>query len=44
MKVFYLLMNSWLGYKYGDVMVLDYMVYDGLYDVFIDQLMGVFIE
>jgi acetyl-CoA C-acetyltransferase len=36
----HLLMDSRAGHKYGDVVMLDHMAYDGLYDVFTDQPMG----
>ncbi|MBO0883802.1 MAG: acetyl-CoA C-acetyltransferase, partial [Mycobacterium sp.] len=40
----HLLIDSRAGYKYGDVMVLDHMAYDGLHDVFTDQPMGALTE
>jgi acetyl-CoA C-acetyltransferase len=40
----HLLMNSRAGYKYGDVVVLDHLAYDGLHDVFTDQPMGALTE
>ncbi|WP_144206178.1 acetyl-CoA C-acetyltransferase [Mycobacterium tilburgii] len=43
-KAPHLLMGSRAGYKYGDVTVLDHMVYDGLHDVFTDQPMGALTE
>src|SRR5919107_817976 len=43
-KAPHLMMDSRAGYKYGDVTVLDHMAYDGLHDVFTDQLMGALTE
>lgn len=43
-KAPHLLTNSRAGYKYGDVVVLDHLAYDGLHDVFTDQPMGALTE
>ena len=40
----HLLMDSRAGHKYGDVVMLDHMAYDGLHDVFTDQPMGALTE
>ena len=40
----HLLTKSREGYKYGDVTVRDHMAYDGLWDVFTDQAMGLLTE
>jgi acetyl-CoA C-acetyltransferase len=36
----HLLQRSRSGFKYGDVKMIDHMAYDGLWDVFTDQVMG----
>jgi acetyl-CoA C-acetyltransferase len=36
----HLLLRSRSGFKYGDVRMIDHMAYDGLWDVFTDQVMG----
>jgi len=36
----HLLPRSRSGFKYGDVRMIDHMAYDGLWDVFTDQVMG----
>jgi acetyl-CoA C-acetyltransferase len=43
-KAPHLLMNSRAGFKYGDVLMLDHLAYDGLHDVFTDQPMGALTE
>lgn len=40
----HLLEKSREGYKYGDVTVRDHMAYDGLWDAFTDQAMGLLTE
>jgi acetyl-CoA C-acetyltransferase len=40
----HLLEKSREGFKYGDVTLRDHMAYDGLYDIFTDQPMGVLTE
>jgi acetyl-CoA C-acetyltransferase len=40
----HLMTKSREGYKYGDVTVRDHMAYDGLWDVFTDQAMGLLTE
>ncbi|MBY0441175.1 MAG: acetyl-CoA C-acetyltransferase [Mycobacteriaceae bacterium] len=40
----HLLVDSRVGYKYGDVTVVDHMAYDGLHDVFTNQSMGALTE
>ncbi|HEU0214228.1 MAG TPA: acetyl-CoA C-acetyltransferase [Jiangellaceae bacterium] len=40
----HLLTGSREGHRYGDVMLRDHMVYDGLWDVFTDQAMGALTE
>ncbi|TDC51763.1 acetyl-CoA C-acetyltransferase [Jiangella ureilytica] len=40
----HLLPKSRLGFKFGDVTLLDHMSYDGLYDIFTDQAMGALTE
>ncbi len=36
----HLLPRSRSGFKYGDVRMIDHMAYDGLWDIFTDQVMG----
>jgi acetyl-CoA C-acetyltransferase len=43
-KAPHMLMDSRVGYKYGDVVVKDHMAYDGLHDVFTDLPMGALTE
>ncbi len=40
----HLMTKSREGYKYGDVTVRDHMAYDGLWDAFTDQAMGLLTE
>ncbi len=40
----HLLTDSREGFKYGDVTMKDHMAYDGLWDVFTDQAMGLLTE
>src|SRR5919112_942044 len=40
----HLMMKSREGYKYGDVTVRDHMAFDGLWDAFTDQAMGLLTE
>ena len=40
----HLLKGSRAGFKYGDVKMLDHMAYDGLWDAFTDQAMGLLTE
>jgi acetyl-CoA C-acetyltransferase len=40
----HLLPRSRSGFKYGDVRMIDHMAYDGLWDVFTDQVMGSLID
>jgi acetyl-CoA C-acetyltransferase len=40
----HLLEKSREGFKYGDVTLRDHMAYDGLYDIFTDQAMGLLTE
>ena len=40
----HLLEKSREGYKYGDVTMRDHMAYDGLWDAFTDQAMGLLTE
>src|ERR1700754_4963596 len=37
----HMLEESRFGFKYGDVTLKDHLAYDGLYDIFTDQTMGV---
>lgn len=40
----HLLPRSREGFKYGEVLMTDHLAYDGLYDIFTDQAMGVLTE
>ncbi|WP_216903261.1 acetyl-CoA C-acetyltransferase [Nocardia alni] len=40
----HMLEKSREGFKYGDVTLRDHMAYDGLYDIFTDQAMGLLTE
>lgn len=42
--VFYLLFDMWDGKRMGNVNMIDFMIYDGLWDVFNDYYMGIIVD
>lgn len=41
---FYLLFDMWEGKRMGNINMIDFMIYDGLWDVFNDYYMGIIVD